>query len=579
MIRWSYVVPRLLLLLLVGLLCAWGFNPLVKWALVSAGEWLIGSEVTIAEVRSSWVDARLTLDDVRLASPHSPQTDLLRCKQIELDLETVAALKKKLVASRARFHGLQFVAPRETPAAQSGWKLADRIPLEGLEQAAGRIPELGLAWIQDYRDSLDARVLGDQLETVRVADELRQEYEAKFDEYRNRIANLRSRGRTIRLSVEKAPADIIRRVQAYRRAAEEVKQIQSELEYLPYELDQLTSRARQDLKRLEQAKQRDLERIRAQIKKPQYTAEQLNEFLLGEKLAEQVRTALVWLDWIRFWFGAELEDLEPERARGIDVHFPRDDGLPALWVRSAEMDGAVVFNGQPVPFAGKITNLSTQPSQTGPTEMTLQVDSRVPVRLAVTLDRTGDLPRDRVCMQLEDIPVGQQQLGKPEQLALRMAPSQGDITIALKLNGEQLSGDVVWKQRNLRIEPLVHPAVGSELLAPALQKVASQITHFEMQAHLGGTLKDPSWQLGSPLGEQVAAALRDYFEQEVTATLAELETQLEIRRRQQTADLERLLARRPAQLLEDLRQGDRELKQFEQTVTEQFTRLNRFFRR
>ena len=60
-IRWTYALPRLALVIVVILALRLGLDPLLRWTIVTSGEAAVGAKVEIGEVASSLLEGEVVL--------------------------------------------------------------------------------------------------------------------------------------------------------------------------------------------------------------------------------------------------------------------------------------------------------------------------------------------------------------------------------------------------------------------------------------------------------------------------------------------------------------------------------------
>ena len=130
MIRWSYVLPRLsLLLLLIG--ATWlGLNPLTRWLLTHGGQALTGARVEIGDLHVDLMRTRVRLGRIRVADPGSPMKNLFQIEQALLDLDTAAALRRKLIVRQGSLDGIELNTQRKTTGTWTRTRRRSRLRLE-----------------------------------------------------------------------------------------------------------------------------------------------------------------------------------------------------------------------------------------------------------------------------------------------------------------------------------------------------------------------------------------------------------------------------------------------------------------
>ena len=111
MIRWTYVLPRLLLLLLAASALIFGFDPLLRWSLARAGRELVGASCDVGQVDTSFWSSRMVISQVSIANPRSPKSNLVEFETAEIDIDSIALLKKKLIIETGCLRELQIGSP------------------------------------------------------------------------------------------------------------------------------------------------------------------------------------------------------------------------------------------------------------------------------------------------------------------------------------------------------------------------------------------------------------------------------------------------------------------------------------
>ena len=117
MIRWRYLLPRLVLLGIVLGLIGLGLDPLVRWALISTGQSMTGAKVEIGSLETAPMATVVTLGDLRVADPRDPMKNLFEIERLALDLDAAALLRRKFIVDTARIDGIRVGTSRETSGA------------------------------------------------------------------------------------------------------------------------------------------------------------------------------------------------------------------------------------------------------------------------------------------------------------------------------------------------------------------------------------------------------------------------------------------------------------------------------
>jgi uncharacterized protein (TIGR03545 family) len=163
MIRWSYALPRLVVLVAAMLAIGLGLDPLLRWSLVSLGQQITSAKVEIGSLKTSLGQSEICLRDVQVADPDEPMKNLVEAREIRLALETGPLMRRKFIVHEGRVSGLRFGTDRQTSGA------LERSPRRGgprhgksAHPAGSDLAELADAWL----DALAGR-LEDQLVQAR----------------------------------------------------------------------------------------------------------------------------------------------------------------------------------------------------------------------------------------------------------------------------------------------------------------------------------------------------------------------------------------------------------------------------
>jgi uncharacterized protein (TIGR03545 family) len=561
MIRWSYVMPRLVLLAAIVLALWVGLNPLVHWAIVSAGQSAALAKVEIGKVETSLWRTELRLTDVCVANPQSPMHNLVEADQITLALDRDALLRKKYVVREGRVRGLRLGTDRDASGALDvEWNVElPQLPLAGS----------GQEWLDQLAEILEQELLdqAEKLESVQLVKELIERWPREYEQMGARADSLKGRIDHLRRLSESREGNPLRVVETCQQAAAEIETIQSEMAELRGEIDRLARQVLLDRNAVVRAKNRDVETIRNTLRVENLNGEAFSEYLLGPELSETVLTVAKWADWGRKYLPGKTDAPEPVRSRGVDVLLPGVRQYPGFLIESLALDGEGELGGRRFRFAGTATGITTQPEIHGqPLVFRAQVDAGTAVAVEAVIDRTGEAPHDRITISCPRIEQPERVLGTPGRLALVVSPSQMHLWASFDLKGESLSGQVLVRQTPVELVPDLSPAYGGPRLAESLEVAMREIRELRVAVDLSGTLKKPGWQLRSNLGPQLASALDGLLRRELEARREQLAAYVEAQVEGQLAQLERAIASQQQALLAKLDLDNSQIERLHQAI-------------
>lgn len=572
MIRWSYLLPRLAIVAALAAIYGFGLNPLVRWALVSTGQSITGAKVELHSARASLVRGEVTLGALQIADPGHPMKNLLAAEQLQLDLETSALLRGKLIVGEARATGVRIDGDRATsgaldPAAANAFSLPGK---ELLKAGARQLAEQGRDWLEHAAAGLgeDLAREVERLESVRLAAQLAERWPRACHDLDAQIDGLRARIERLREGFARPPADPMRIIDHFRQLTAELESIQRDIEQFQRQIEELPKQASRDRAAIAAAARRDLDEVARRFHLDRPSPEQLSEYLLEREFGERVAVAARWIAWASRQTARAPSDRQLQRGRGVDV-LPARPAEPDFLLRWLTLEGRAWCDGHPCDFLATVSGLTSQPQVVGqPTVVRAQVKLPTEIWIEATLDRTGAEPCDRFTVQCPAWNQPARTLGDPGQLALAVAPGTVRLALQVELHGRRLAGRLHVAQEPVELRAVVSPRCGGARLAEVLQAGLAQFRRIEADVALCGTADQPEWQLRSNLGADVAAAISTAFTRELELRRGELMAQVQRRIERELTGVDQLLAGKQQQLFDKLQGQIADARQLSQSLAQ-----------
>ncbi|HID22892.1 MAG TPA: TIGR03545 family protein [Planctomycetaceae bacterium] len=551
LLRWSYVLTRGTMVAAVWIFFAFGFDPLLRVGVQSALQRQLGAKAEIDTLRTKVFPPAVCISGLRLADPNRPGTNLFECAALKVKLDGDALLRKAFVVDDGEALAVHWNTLRE----DSGL-LAPNSPSRH-PGAAGPVPEtletLGRVLGKELAERAKQELNPKSLESVRLAEQLKTAWQQDFDELEARINEVKPRLDAIREQLERPRGNVLEQVSVYRKAAIDAKRLLQEIDQLRRETEGLPAKARADLQRLDEAKERDIERLKKTIALARLDPQELSEFFFGPRLGPYVAEALQWLRWSR---PRNHEQPAPPRARGRWVTFPRKEQLPGVLVRRLRLSGRGDIAGADVTLSGSIRDLASDPRLYGrPMILELAGRGEADLHIKLVLDHTGATPKQHVQFLFAQEQSSRFTLGRPELLELAVTSQSLRWELELRLDGERLAGELRWRQDPVQIEPTLPAADGQPEITDWIRQTVADVREVEATLVIGGTWAEPTFQVRSNLGPVLAEGLTSALDRLVQSQQRRLVAQLE---RNLTIELTRLTSRfndRYAGLLRALQDG------------------------
>jgi len=516
MIRWGYLIPRLLLVAAVAAFLGLGLAPLLRWGLVTYGSQALGARIDVETLDLSLARVDLELGGVQVANPASPAKNLFRATQVQLDLDRDALLQKRLVVRDGRISGLRLDDMRATSGALDADSSADL--LGGFDEVAFREQWL-MPIAGRLREDLESDLLTPRL-CRELMDRWPNEYrrmEAEIDALKDRVARIKELVREIRGS------KAIPNPQQMEQAAGDIAQTRGDLEQLPSEVRRMGEQVQRDAKALQEAKEHDVAYLRSKLNLQSLNGETLTHYLLGREQAARLQQLLAWVEWSRKCIPHRREFTPPQRLRGRTVQFGDLRPSPLVLFEHLAVDGDFRHGGRYVPFTGTLTDVTTQPAIHGrPATVAIETRGTAPLRIHAVLDRTGPSALDHLVVDLPSVDLPARKLGREEELALSVAAGRAAIRLEIDLRDDSLAGQLVYAQQDVRLQTALAASYGGDAVRTRVNQALRGIQQLTVSVDLSGTLRRPSARLHSDLGPQLADGLNTAVRQELQARVDQL---------------------------------------------------------
>ncbi len=550
--RWSYLIPRGVLLLIFWAFFAFAFDPLLHRASLTAGREAVGARVEMKELTTSFFPPVLDVRDVKIANRFSPGKNLIEFDELHFELEGDPLLRRTFVVSEGRISGLKWSTERGDDGSVDSSifdGLGRVLQMDGL---GDRAAELGKEGLQELIEHAGLQLDPRQLETVRVADELQGQWTGRFEDYEQRVGQLEAQAKNIERGVRDVEGSTLEKLATYRRSAAEVEQLIGDAQRIRRELTQLPGAAQSDFRRLDSARLRDQRMISEKLKLLSLNPEVLSEALLGRELADQLEQNIAWMRVIQQQVEFAVDPPEPERMRGDDILFTTGHELPTFLIRTLKVSGQADLNGEMLPFAGTISGLSSDPRLYGrPVILHAALEGQAVIELDAMFDHTQDLPVQQFAMTSRLPQPTTTQLGDPDGVALTVEAQSLNTRAFLEIRGDRLSGELTLSHEPVALKLAESGDLNADLRR-ILNTALKDVHRLDAAVSLAGTVEEPKLKLRSNLGPQMSEGLNRVLRAELETHRQKLLAELDAAAQQRSANLRQLMQDRYRNVLAQL---------------------------
>ncbi len=563
MIRWRFVLTRLILIVAILMLLRWGLGPVARYATIRGIESISGAKVEIARTEVGLFPPRVHYSDVHLADPRSGKEmhDAVSLDSIELVLDGDALLHRRLIARDGRITGLQIGASR-----QSSGHIARQPKPTAENDGPSMLSQLLGSASNHITQQADAVVEG--LETVRRGKQIRKQWE---NEYRGLMVRARGLEQQIRDVRDRARGidNPLRDWAEFDRTLADARDARGELLSVHQELNSLPERLQRDLLELDEAKRTDIAKVDRFVPGELSGASEFGVDVMADAVRQQIQQVRSYLDQGRAIAGYTIVAPEQTRTRGV-YHDLQNVHRPQVMVRRCEISGLMRADGDVYSMSGVIENLSPTPELLAePTRTRLNLEGRQTLRVEFVRDRRGNSDVDLLTVHWPIVDAKPIRLGDDEEAAIAIEGGQRELWVQLRTEGQQIEGRLVSKQTGVQMDLTVDPKLARSAAVVSLRESLSVVDRIEIDARFAGTWQDIDLQMNTNLGQIMRRATRDAVDGQLRQSRAQLAAKVEQVHAEQTAELRNWLGKQQSEALSLLASADKSIEEMSAKVFDQ----------
>lgn len=530
MIRWHYIIVRLLVVACVLAGFGWAAGPIAQWCAVRGLQNATGAKVDIAATEIGLFPPRVRFSGVQVADPRKEMRNVFAADQIELMIDGGALLRRRYEVRDGQISGIEIGGGRT----ESGW--LDVVPVEPTE-ASG--PSLLSQWCGQLADDAETRVkeFRDSLQTVQEAKRIRDRWEAEYADLRQQADQLEAEIRGLK-STARGIDNPLRDLPAMQEALRRAEEVRERLLFVHQRLDSLPAQIRTDLDSLEKAKRADRDRIAAYLPADfSRSPAELGPELLGAMIRDQLAEVREYLESGRNIAGATIVGPTAERSRGETIQLggpPR----PSWLIQKCGVDGLMTVDGEAYTLSGVLENVTTQTDvMDGPLRARLRLEGPRVVRIDYRRFYDQAVPRDHLRIHWPSLDLPSQRLGNRDA-ALVVDGGRLELWVDLQAVGNRIEGRLVSKQSGTQLDLATNEKLQKTALVRSLQQSLGEIDHVDVDATFAGTWRQVDLEVQTNLTSGLSRGLQLAIDAQLEATREKLVGQVERIHQQQIQELQ-----------------------------------------
>lgn len=560
MIRWRFVITRLIIVVVVLVLLGWGLGPVAKYATVRGIEQVTGAKVEIGKTNVGFFPPRILYTDLHVADPRGDKEmrDAVSVDSIELVLDGDALLHRRLVARDGTIKGIQFDTQRQS----SGRIIRQDDPDTG-NQGSSMLAQLLSATTNLISDQANSAVEG--LETVRRGKEIRSRWKNEYKEQLTRARDLEKQIRDVRDSTRRID-NPLRDWREFERTLADVREARNELVLVHQELNSMPERLQTDLVKLDEAKRIDLATIDKFVPGDLTGASEFGIDIMADAVRQQIQQVRSYLDGGRTIANYTIVAPEIARIRGV-FHDLEKVNQPQVLVRRCEVSGVMRADGDLYTISGVIENLTPTPKLLDePTRTRLTLDGPETVRIEFVRDRRDNADVDLLTVHWPTMEAKPIRLGNDREAGMSIEGGERELWVQLRSDAGKIEGRLVSKQTGVRMDISVDPMIAKSAAVISLRESLSAVNRIEMDARFAGTWDNIDLKLNTNLGQIMQRAARDAIDGQLRQSRELLAAKIDKAHAEQTTELRNWLGKQQSEALTLLASADKSIEEMSAKV-------------
>ena len=513
MIRWNYLLPRLMILLIAGIGIRLAANPSCQWMVIESLQAITGSKVQIENTNIGFYPPIVEMTRLQIADPRKDKAyeNLIEIDQLKLELDAEYLLKRSLVVNRATVEGILIHSTRE----ESGLRAVTDSESNDLTRSKNHpFTQSLLSKSRAIETQFNEAI--QNLSCVKTAAEIKTRWQSDFAALDAEIEELKSEAEQFTPSTNNP----LRNLEQVNSTLTSLKDYQQSLLAIQQKIASLPAQIQRDQQALLDAKDQDLHRLNEQVPLPSVDRDALNLDLLQDTAIQLMDDAKTYLGYGETLAHYTFVSPESERLRGRTFAMNNSADQPP-YIRECLISGYLRHRGEHHRLTATIKNLPQNKNHMPSPcriQMTLQGASELKVEYAV--QRKGDRERSQLTAHWPHGRSDNRNFGLANTVGIHWEASSQEIWLQLKKDSDvtsanSFSGRLINIQKNAKLS-LSNPSVGNhENLLRSLEDHLDVVD--EIQIDISFSNKNGDWRLHAT--SNLAPILAEFSDNYIRRTL------------------------------------------------------------
>lgn len=564
MIRWRFLLTRVILVVAILMILALGLGPMVNYITITGLEASTGAKAEIGEASVKLFPPSVHYTNVHVADPRDGKEfrDAFVADSIDLVIDGDALLRRRWVVRQGKISGLQIGSQRTSSGHYE--QAPDPVDSSTEPSMIGKLLSQATDGLSDR-----AEAMGENLETVKTGDDIRRQWKARYETLVRQARDLEQRVKTIR-DAAKGVDNPLRDWPQLERTLAEARSAREELQQVRAAMNEMPDKMRADLARLESARQADLAKVDAYVPGDLSESKNFGVDLLAAEIRRSLARLRGYLDNGRTLANYTVVAPDHERVRGEDFDFQKHSHRPEMLVRECQVDGVMRADGKTYTLTGVVENMTPQPELLAtPTRARLLLEGPETVQVDYVRDRRDGDSLDRLTLHWPNMRVDPTRLGDRQNVAVAISGGQREVWVQLDSQCDEVQGRIVSKQVGVNMHLDVDGDVSGSAAVMSMNQSLASVDSIEVDARFQGDWKHLSLDMNTNLGSVFRDATQEALAKQLEVSKAKLTAKVEDAHREQTLELREWMSKQHSEAQSLLAAADRSIEEMSQKVLDE----------
>ncbi len=569
----SYIIPRLVLVLLTWVFFYFAFDPILKWGATKSLETVFNAKVEISKIKTSFLHPSLRVYGFKAGDSQNEYRNLFEFDSLHFSMNGKQILEKKFIIDDASIKGLRFLMPRKTSC--KIYTSKTEMP-EFIEKYMNQTKSYSLQKVEGIKTDAISNIEfeANSLKSVKLINELNEKYKtqykvamekADFSKYQEKLDEINNRYAAI-----KSEKNFIKQIKEVSKLKKDISSLLKEYESDRKMISSIIKDSASFYKELNEAKREDIEKISSMAKLPTLDKEKIAEIILGEEVYANISK---WLNISKH--AAKYIPENPKKkifseksVRGRIISFPKLENYPRFLLKKASIEG-VLSPQRPISYSGYIANMTNQPSlwQYPLTAEIKGSEKSSSVYFKTEIDLSKDKSKSYTTLEYKGANLAQKTFGKNTSFALTLEKAKLDYYLKVKTYGKEIDGVFEANFNQTEIKPDAS-LIKYEPLKASIENSFSAVKSFSARVIIKGNIESPSISIKTDLADIFNDAMKKAVGEEIQKAKKQIEEKIDSEINKHKEKMDKIIKENKEKLDSILKSNDNKINSWEKDLSQ-----------